>query len=103
MRDENVSLCRQATNHYHILDGLSLDSGWTEVDYWSGVSYVIGQDVETRDCPISINFTESSLMMDILKNLVAYKILSHKYELQPITGLIKTKGIKPAYFDAKLD
>ena len=42
-------------------------------------------------------------MMDILKNLVAYKILSHKYELQPITGLIKTKGIKPAYFDAKLD
>ena len=33
MKDENVSLGRQASNHYHIVDGLSLDSGWTEVDY----------------------------------------------------------------------
>ena len=32
MKDEKVSLYRQATNHYHIVDGLSLDSGWTEVD-----------------------------------------------------------------------
>ena len=33
MKDENVSLGRQASNHYHIVNGLSLDSGWTEVDY----------------------------------------------------------------------